>query len=72
MKKAQAEEKARREQEEIEEAARKKQEAILEEAAREAEKETVFDPMNPKSGRSSGLAGWRCRFVCTGGTGRRG
>ena len=47
MKKAQAEEKARREQEEIEEAARKKQEAILEEAAREAEKETVFDPMNP-------------------------
>ena len=47
VKKAQAEEKARREQEEIEEAARKKQEAILEEAAREAEKETVFDPMNP-------------------------
>ena len=43
VKKAQAEEKARREQEEIEEAARKKQEAIL----REAEKETVFDPMNP-------------------------
>ena len=47
LQKAQAEEKARREQEEIEEAARKKQEAILEEAAREAEKETVFDPMNP-------------------------
>ena len=47
VKKAQAEEKARREQEEIEEAARKKQEAILKEAAREAEKETVFDPMNP-------------------------
>ena len=43
VKKAQAEEKARREQEEIEEAARKKQEAIL----KEAEKETVFDPMNP-------------------------
>ena len=51
VQKAQAEEKARREQEEIEEAARKKQEAILEEAAKEAEKEaekeTVFDPMNP-------------------------
>ena len=47
VKKAQAEEKARREQEEIEEAARKKQEAILKEAAKEAEKETVFDPMNP-------------------------
>lgn len=42
-----AEEEARREQEEIEEAARKKQEAILKEAAKEAEKETVFDPMNP-------------------------
>ena len=47
LQKAQAEEKARREQEEIEEAARKKQEAILKEAAKEAEKETVFDPMNP-------------------------
>ena len=47
LQKALAEEKARREQEEIEEAARKKQEAILKEAAKEAEKETVFDPMNP-------------------------
>ena len=47
LQKAQAEEKARREQEEIEAAARKKQETILEEAAKEAEKETVFDPMNP-------------------------
>ena len=47
LQKAQEEEKARREQEEIEEAARKKQEAILKEAAKEAEKETVFDPMNP-------------------------
>ena len=44
LQKAQEEEKARREQEEIEEAARKKQEAILKEAAKEAEKETVFDP----------------------------